>query len=222
MSSDVMDAKTSENDVKTDLCLYHAPRTRSVRIRWLLEEMGLPYRLETVQFATRPAGDEAYARINPQRKVPALQDGDTIVCESVAIMEYLLGKYGPSPLAVTPDEADYGRYLQWLHFGEAGMMMPVSLLLGHTALLPEDQRDPKMAAWSKVETDKLLKVLGEHAIGDREFIAANRFTAADISVVYMCYLLRMIRQFNDAPDNLKDYFKRMTSRESWGEAAATE
>lgn len=207
---------------KPDITLYHAPRTRSIRVRCLLEEMKLPYTLEHVAFDQRPAGDAAYAEINPLRKVPAMTDGNSKVLESLAIMEYLLGRYGPSPLGLTPEDAEYDRYLQWLHFGEAGMMMPVSLLLAHTALLPEDKRDPNLAAWSKSETDKILSVLGEHAIGDREFIAGGRFTAADISVAYMCYLLKIIRQFGDAPDNLQAWFKSVAQRESWITASAVD
>lgn len=198
-----------------DLTLYHAPRTRSIRVRWLLEEMGLRYALHTVQFATRPAGDESYALIHPLRKVPALKDGDEIVLDSVAIMQYLLGRYGPCSLDVTPDEADYGRFLHWLHFGESGMIMPVSLLLAHTQLLPEDKRDANLAKWAKHETDKLLDFASKHGLADREFIAGDRFTAADISMGYMFYLLKLIRQFSDAPDNLKTYFARLTARPGW-------
>ena len=199
----------------TDFILYHAPRTRSVRIRWMLEEMGLPYTLEKVQFASRPVGDEAYADIHPLRKVPVFIDGDTKIFESLATMQYVLERYGPSPLAVNPDEGEFGRYLQWLHFGESGMMMPVSLLLAHTVLFPEDQRDPKIAAWAKSETDKLLAFLSSHAIADREFVCADRFTVADISIIYMLFLLNMIRQFDDAPDNVKAYYKSMTTRQNW-------
>ena len=112
-----------------DLTLFHAPQTRSIRVRWLLEEMQLPYHLHTVQFATRPAGDERYALIHPLRKIPALQDGEEIVLDSIAIMQYLLGRYGPSRLEIAPDESDFGRYLHWLNFGESGMTMAVSLLL---------------------------------------------------------------------------------------------
>lgn len=200
---------------KPDLTLFHAPQTRSIRVRWLLEEMRLPYQLHTVQFATRPAGDERYALIHPLRKVPALKDGDEIVLDSIAIMQYLLGRYGPSRLEVTSDEADFGSYLHWLNFGESGMTMAVSLLLAHTQLLPEDKRDPKLAGWAQYEMGKLLAFASEHAIADREFIAGDRLTAADISMTYMFYLLKLIRQFGDAPDNLKSYFDRMTARESW-------
>lgn len=198
-----------------DLTLYHAPRTRSIRVRWLLEEMELPYELHTLQFATRPAGDESYALIHPLRKVPALKDGDQIVLDSIAIMQYLLGRYGPSELDVTPGEADYGRFLHWLHFGESGMIMPVSLLLAHTQLLPEDKRDPNLAKWARFETDKLLEFASKHGLGDREFITGDRFTAADISLGYMFFLLKLIRQFSDAPENLKSYFARLTARPSW-------
>ena len=133
-----------------DLTLYHAPRTRSIRVRWLLEEMGLPYRIKPVQFSQRPAGDEAYADIHPLRKVPALTDGDTKTFESLAIMQYLMGRYGPTPCDVPAHDPAYGDYLKWLHFGESGMLMPVSLLLAHTTLLPEDRRDANLARLGEI------------------------------------------------------------------------
>lgn len=202
------------------LRVYHAPRSRSIRVRWLLEEMGLPYETVPVQFDTRPAGDEAYAEIHPLRKVPALDDKGIIVVESLAIMQYLMGRYGPTPLEVMPEETEYGRYLQWLHFGEAGLLMPVSLLLAHTTLLPEKARDPRLAAWARSETLHLLDFASVHGLGEREYLAADRFTAADISLAYMLYLLKVIRQFDDVPENLKVYFKRLTGRESWAVASA--
>ena len=204
----------------TDLVLYHAPQPRSIRIRWALEEMGLDYRIEPVQFKSRPAGDEAFAKISPLRKLPAFRDGAMTMTESNAILQYLLGKYGPSDLEVKPDEADYGRYLQFLHFGEGGMTMPVSLLLAHTALLPEDQRNPALAKWAKIETGKLLDYLADHGLDGRDWLAAGRFTAADISVVYMLYLLKIIRQFDAAPEILKVYFARATGRDAWKKASA--
>jgi glutathione S-transferase len=205
-----------------DLILFHAPRTRSLRVRWLFEEMGLKHTLQPVQFSKRPAGDAAYEKIHPLRKIPALKDGDTIVLESVAILQYVLGRYGPSPLEVLPEEDGYGHYLQMLHFGESGMVMPISLLLAHTALLPENKRDPALAAWAKTEMDKALGYLSETGLADNDYLAADRFTAADISVCYMFYLLKVIRQFDDAPDNLKGYFKRLTQRPSWSVASSTD
>ncbi|WP_291843736.1 glutathione S-transferase family protein [Maricaulis sp.] len=202
------------------LRLFHAPRTRSVRVRWLLEEMDLPYTLETVPFAQRPAGDEAYGEIHPLRKVPALEDKGRVMFESVAILQYLMGRYGPTDLEVTPDEADYDLFLQWLHYGESGMILPVTLLLAHTMLLPEKARSPVIARSAKRDTVKALSMLADHGLAGRDYLAADRFTAADISVGYMLFLLKIIKQFDDAPAAVKAYFARLTARPSWSVASA--
>ncbi len=202
-----------------DLSLFHAPHTRSIRVLMLLDEMGLEHAVEAAPYHETGEKLEAYKKYHPLGKIPALRDGDDAIFESNAILQYILGRYGPSDLEVKPDEADYGRYLQWLHFGEGGMTIPVSLLLAHTFMLPEDQRNPGTAKWARGEVDKTLSVLGENGLDDgREYLAGNRFTAADISVVYMLYLLKLIKQFDGAPENVKAYFKRITSRDSWKKA----
>lgn len=205
-----------------DLTLYHGPNSRSIRARWMLEAMGLPYSVEAVNFNTRPVGDAAYAKIHPLRKVPVLKDGDHLVRDSIAIIHYLLGRYGPSDLEVKSDEADYGRYLEFLQFGEAGMLMPVNLLVAHTVLLPEDQRNPSLAKWARIEADKLLAYIANTGLADgREYLAAGRFTAADISVGYTLYLLKIIRQYDKSHDTLNAYFDRLKSREDWARASAS-
>jgi len=205
---------------QSGLRLYHAPRTRSVRVRWLLEEMKLPYTLETVAFGQRPAGDEAYADVHPLRKVPALADKGRVMFESVAIMQYIMGRYGPTDLDVKPEEEDYGLFLQWLHFGESGLIMPVTLLLAHTVLLPEKARSEVIAKSAKADTVKALTMLAEHGLKDRDYLAGNRFTAADISVGYMLFLLKIIKQMDDAPEAVKAYFARLTARPAWAVASA--
>jgi len=207
---------------QTGLHLYHAPRTRSIRVRWLLEEMGLPYTLETVAFAQRPAGDEAYAEVHPLRKVPALADKGRVMFESVAILQYIMGRYGPTDLDVGPQEEEYDLFLQWLHFGESGLIMPVTLLLAHTMLLPEKARNPLIAKSAKTDTVKALKMLADHGLEGRDYLAGGRFTAADISVGYMLFLLKIIKQFDDAPDAVKAYFSRLTARPGWIAASAVD
>ena len=201
--------------------LYHAPMTRSIRPRWALEEMGLPYTLERVSFDRGNVGGEGYASVNPMQKIPAFKDGDTVILESTAILEYLVTKYGPTPLAVTPDEAEYGRYLEWLHFAEATMSMAVNLTLAHTTLLPEEHRNPTLAQWARAQVDKQLAVIGERGLGEgREYLAAGRFTAADIAVGYMLYLLKIVRQFDGAPDSVRAYFDQLKARPAWQAASA--
>lgn len=202
------------------LILHHAPRTRSIRCRWLLEEMGVPHTLAQAPYRATPEETSAYLELHPLAKIPALEHGDTTMFESVAIMQYILANFGPSEFEVRPGETDYGRFLQWMHFGEGGMTLPVTMLLAHTALLPEEHRNVGIAAWAKDETDKHLKALEQSGIAHDTYLVADRFTAADISVGYMLYLLKIIRQFGDAPDSVKAYFRRITSRDAWKKASA--
>ncbi|WP_412545050.1 glutathione S-transferase family protein [Maricaulis sp. MIT060901] len=203
-----------------ELILHHAPRTRSIRCRWLLEEMGIAYTLKQAPYRATPEETAAYRELHPLAKIPALEHGETTMFESVAIMQYILATFGPSELEVRPGETDYGRFLQWLHFGEGGMTLPVTMLLAHTALLPEEHRNAGIAAWAKSETDKHLEALEHSGIGKGSYLVADRLTAADISVGYMLYLLKIIRQFGDAPDSVRAYFRRITARDSWKIASA--
>lgn len=208
-----------------NITLYHAPMSRSVRVRWCLEEMGLPHRLENLGPITAnqrgKMGGDAFKAINPMQKIPAMTDGDRVMLESVAMVEYLVTKYGPTELAVTPDEPDYDRYLEWMHFSEGTMSMAVNLTLAHTTLLPEEQRNPGLAKWARMELDKQLKLVAERGLGEgREYLAAGRFTAADIVLGYLFYLLKIVKQFDGAPEPVKAYFDRLKQRPAWQRASA--
>jgi glutathione S-transferase len=208
------------------LTLYHAPMSRSVRVRWCLEEMGTPHTVEHLGPITGEVrgnvGGDAYRAIHPLQKVPALKDGDDVMLESVAMLEYLTAKYGPTPLVVTPDEPDFGRYLEWLHFGEATMSMSVNLVLAHTALLPEAHRNPALAKWARAEVDKQLKLLSERGLegGARTYLAGDRLTLADMSLGYMLLLLKIVKQFDGAPEPVRAYFDRLRQLDSWKRATA--
>jgi glutathione S-transferase len=203
-----------------DITLYHAPMTRAIRPRWVMEEMGIPYTLERPEFVHGRVGGDAYKAVNPLQKIPAMRDGDTLMLESLAMMQYLTGRYGPTDLVVTPDEPDYARYLEWLHFGEASMVMANSLMLAHTMLLPEDKRNPGLARWAKSEFDKQAKLITERGLNGRDWLAGDRLTLADMSIVYMLLLVKLVKQFDSVPDELKAYFKRATALDSWKRASA--
>ncbi len=205
-----------------NLTLYHGAMSRSIRVRWCLEEMGLPYTLERPDFKHGDVGGEAYKDVNPMQKIPALKDGDEVLLESVAICEYLAHRYGPTELVLKPEEADYARYLEWLHFGEATMSMAVNLILAHTLLLPEEQRNAGLAAWARKTVDKQLVCLAERGLedGKRSFLAGDRLTLADMSVAYMLFLLKITKQFGGAPVAVADYFNCIREIESWKRASA--
>ena len=201
------------------LTIYHAPKSRSVRIVWLCEEAGIPYELKTFPVRGDYMASDDFGAVNPNRKVPAIEDDGIILFESVAIMEYLLAKHGHGSLAPAPsDSKAYGPYLQWLHYGEAGMGNYVTMALAHRALLPEAHRSEAMAAWGTAETKKTLDVLAG-PLGAHDYLLPSGFSAADISVVYMLLLAKFAGMSKDFPEPVSAYFARCTERDAWKKAS---
>ena len=202
------------------ITLYHCHAARSFRPVWMLEEMGLPYELKMLPFPPRVLAKE-YLAINPLGTIPLLIDGDTRMTESAAIAQYLVTKYGPSPLAVGVDEPDYGAFLNWLHFGEATLTFPQTLVLRYSELEPEERRHPQVVAdYSKWFLGRLRII--DTVTSTSEFMCAGRFTAADISVGFALLLaqrLGLSAQFGPA---VTAYWARLQQRDGYVRAVAAE
>jgi glutathione S-transferase len=164
------------------ITVWGGQTSRSIRVVWVLEEMGLPYRLRQVDMLASEQ-DPEFLAINPADYIPALEDGDVAMVESIAIMEYLMARYGPTPLAPAPGDAEFAAYQQFLHLGEAGLatlMMPVVV---SRFLAPEAERDNWGAAWCLQSVHKRLELVGRR-LARSPYLAGDAFTAADISVTY--------------------------------------
>lgn len=185
---------------------------RGFRVVWLLEEMGLPYRLRPVDMAS-PGKDAEFATINPGGFIPALQDGDTTMVESIAILQYLLARHGPSPLAMAPDEPAFAPYLQFLLMGEAGLGVPINTVFMGRNMAPEAERDARVTKWAmKTFTSRLRLVVRQ--LEQAPYLAGDRFTAADISVAYA--LLVGLRTKNYHPGQTdREYLVRLTERPAY-------
>jgi glutathione S-transferase len=181
--------------------------------------MGLDHAIVRIPNDPEYLGSDEYRNLNPAGKIPAIKDGELILFESVAIMQYLLTKPGGEDFAPKADNPLYGPFLQWLHFGEAGMGMYVTLALGHNRLLPEDRRIPAMAAYGRKEAERCFDVLAG-PLSAHDYLLPTGFTAADISVAYMLLLAKFAGIFDNAPDPVKAYFKRCSEREHWKTATA--
>src|SRR4051812_7411563 len=118
------------------LILYHCMSARSFRPLWALEELGLAYELKMLPFPPR-ALQRSYLDVNPLGTVPLLADGDVRMTESAAICQYLCARAAPSPLNVEPHEREFGSYLNYLHFGEATLTFPQTLVLRYGRFEPE-------------------------------------------------------------------------------------
>jgi glutathione S-transferase/3-isopropylmalate dehydratase len=162
---------------------------RGFRVVWLLEEMGLPYRLRDVDLLAGVENDAEFLEINPAGFIPAIRDGDVTMVESVAIMEYLLGRYGPTPLAPGARDAAFPAYQQFLHLGEAGLAASIYFVSGARNIAPESERDNWTARQAMdVFTTRLTLVT--RRLGRAPFMAGDAFTAADISVGYALEMAR--------------------------------
>ena len=202
------------------ITLYHCARARSFRPLWTLEELGLFYELKMLPFPPRVLAKE-YLALNPLGTIPLLLDGATRMTESAAIAQYLVSKYGPTPLAVDADEPDFGAFLNWLHFGEATLTFPQTLVLRYSELEPEERRHPQVVAdYSKWFLGRLRII--ETVTSSSEFMCAGRFTAADISVGYALLLaqrLGLAAQFGPA---VAAYWARLQQRDGYRRAVTAE
>ena len=200
--------------------LYHCADARSFRALWALEEMGLPYRLHLLPFPPR-LGQPAYLNTNPLGTIPLLIDGETRMTESSAIIQYLAVRHGPTPLAVAPEEADYGAWLNWLHFGEATLTFPQTLVLRYRTLEPPERRLPQAADdYAQWFHSRLRHV--ERALGDHDYMAAGRFTMADISVGYALLLARSLRIDDGFKPSVAAYWERLKARDGFARAKAAQ
>jgi len=191
--------------------LYHCHDARSFRALWTLEEMGLAYRLHLLPFPPRFLAPEYLAQ-NPLGTIPLLVDGETRMTESSAIVEYLTRKYGAdSGLAVEPDEPGFGAWLNALHFGEATLTFPQTLVLRYTRLEPKERRQPQVADDYAKWFLARLKGL-EAIVSQSEFVAAGRFTGGDISVAYALLLAQSLGLADRFPPAVAAYWDRMQAR----------
>jgi len=156
---------------------------RGFRVVWLLEEMGIPYRLRQVDLLAGAENDPEFLAVNPAGFIPALQDGDVTMVESVAIMEYLTARYGPTPLTPAPHDSAFPAYLQFLQAGEASLAGTIQLVGVSRNFAPESERENWGAQWM---LDQFNRQLGhvKRRLARAPYLAGQSFTAADISVTY--------------------------------------
>ena len=200
--------------------LYHCINARSFRPLWTLEEMGLAYELHVLPFPPRVFASE-YKQLNPLGTIPLLLDGGTRMTESAAIGHYLATRHGPSPLAVAVDEPDYGAFLNWLHFGEATLTFPQTLVLRYSMLEPPERRQPQVAQdYAQWFLARLRAV--ESALEGRDWLCAGRFTVADVSVGYALLLANTLGLADRFGPRVAAYWARLQAREGYQRAQAAQ
>ena len=192
---------------------------RGFRVVWLLEEMGLPYRLRPVDLLAGAENDAEFLAINPAGFIPAIQDGDVVMVESIAIMEYLIARHGPTPLAPDPHDPAFAPYQQFLHLGEAGLAASIYFVSGARNLAPEAER----FNWSAAQALDVFETrlgLVTRQLARTPYLAGEAFTAADISVTYALQLAQRSVGFGLGVVE-QAYVDRTTARDSYQRAMET-
>ena len=198
------------------ITLYHAPFSRSLRVRWLLEELGLEYRLETRSFPELKRPE--HLALHPLGKVPALSDGEIVLFESGAILQHLLERYGEGRLEPKPGTKERALFWQWFHYAEATVTPPLGLIVRHTVLLPEAERIPAVATSARAQARETLAPV-ERALEGRSWLLPE-FSAADVMMGYSVKLASLMRLVDAATPNLAAYLARCEERPAYKRAAA--
>jgi glutathione S-transferase len=184
--------------------------SRSRRVLWVLEEIGLIY--ERVEIESWPPRDHAaYLAVNPAGTVPTLEDGDVCLTESLVICEYLGRTYGGG-LVVAPEEPDYLRYQELMHFGESTLQPPLAWTRRFGALSEAALADCKETFAIRLEA--LEKVLAD----GREYLVADRLTVADISVAFPLRMSKIVGLRSLLPPLSLKYAERMEARPAFRRA----
>lgn len=201
------------------ITVYGTPPTRSMRVIWMLEEMGLPYEVKPVAFETRLQNRE-FLEASPTGSYPGLRDGDIRLMESCAILEYLGAKYGPTPIVPGPTDPEYPAYISYLHFGEASLSAPLNVTIATRFFAPDDQKQ-NWGAQHAIEMFIRKSAALAAPLRKSPYVAGNTFTAADISCGFAVDLARFLG-FDDRLDaTLKDYAARLAQRPAYQKMLAT-
>lgn len=198
--------------------LYHAAQTRSVRPRWLLEEIGAPYTLVRLDMSKGEHKSPEYMKIHPHGAVPALVDGDLTLFESAAICAYLADKFPEKHLAPAVGTPARGLYYQWMFYTMATLEPPVIEVVLHTVMLPEAQRSAAAAEAGRTKFTQVAQVL-EQALAGKSFILGDQFSVADVMIGSTLGWAQMMGILSGHPV-LEAYVGRLATRPAFQRAQA--
>ena len=200
------------------ITIHHLSASRSERIVWLAEELGIPYRMQWHQREATGAAPPALREVHALGKAPVIEDAGLVLAESGAIVEYLVQRHGGGRLSVKPDAAEYPGYLYWMHFAEGSLMtlMLIALVLSR---VPEAKDGPVQKRIAKRLQDMLAFVDGR--LAGHPCFAGNQFTAADIMMSFPFTTMKRYLDYDLAPHaRIAAWLARMEARPAYVRAMA--
>ena len=197
------------------LTVHHLGLSQSERIVWLCEELGLEYELKLYKRSPILAPPELKA-LHPLGTAPIITDGDVVLAESGAVVEYILAKYGKGQLQLKPDDRNYADYLFWLHFANGTLHPAVSRnMYMRAAKVPSDNALMKL---SEEKWQHIAKMINDRLEGN-EWLAGDVFTAAEVMNIFSLTTMRLFMSYSLEPyPNILKWLKRVGERPAYKEA----
>jgi glutathione S-transferase len=199
------------------LTVHHLGKSQSERIVWLCEELGIPYELKhTARDPATMLAPADYKALHPIGAAPVITDGDLVLAESGAIVEYILGKYGNGRLALPPGHPDFAQYLYWLHFANGTLQANMGrlMILNRLKLAPDN---PMLMA-TQGRVDRAFDLVNART-GEADYLAGKEFTAADIMMGFSLTTMRYFQPYDlKRCPNVVKYLARIGARPAYRRA----
>ena len=199
------------------ITVHHLNKSRSKRVLWLLEELEMPYqRIDYQRNAKTNLAPESLKAIHPLNKAPIIVDGDITLCESSSIMEYILDQDIEKRLRPEKGTKEYYQYLEWSHFAEGSLALPVmfTLFMGMETRSGDQEMDGYIAKEVAVDFGYIESVLA-----DRDYFAGAQFTAADIMMQVMLEIAGILGLLKGRDKTLA-YLAKVQERSAYIKAAS--
>ena len=202
------------------LTIYGKSNTRSLRITWLAEALGLDYQFHAIDMAAGEHRSDNYLKIHPGGKIPAITDDGLALTESGAILNYLADRYAPGQLIPNIATAERANFDRWSFFALSELEQPLWTIGKHKFVLPKDKRVKDVLPTAEWEYQKALTLLSE-GLASKPYILGDQFSAVDILLLQTLQWGLAFGQ--DLPqDNLQAYFARGKERPAYKNAIAKE
>ncbi len=201
------------------LKLHHAPNSRSGRILWLLEELQLPYELNRMDFHPKALKSDEHRARHPLGRVPVLEDGDVLIYESGAIVEYIIARHTDGALKPTPESPLFPRYLQWFHYCEGMIMTPINTIVVQTVLLPPERRSEEALGQAKRLLTNALTPLNA-AMEGYDYVIGD-LSGVDFMIGHASFMSRRLGCMPEEMSQLHAYVNRLESRPAFMKGITT-
>lgn len=192
--------------------LWHVPMARSMRVRWLLEEIGLDYELRELSFFDKSMRQPPYSEVNPMGRVPSLAIDGVVLRESGAAIEYLCETRAPD-LMRAPGQAGRAAWLNWLHFAETLGQHLAGLTQQHIVLREDHMRSPILMRLEAARLKKGLSLVGR-AVTGQDWLMPEGFSGVDCAIGYSVEIATRFVRLDEMPETAA-YLNRCRARPAY-------